>query len=140
LDENGLVMLGYWIEIGDVLVGKLTPQTTEESLCAPEGRLLQTIFGIEVSTARENCLRTPIGGRGRVLDVRWINRVDDFGDNGETVHVYISQKHKIQVGDKVAGRHGNKGIISVVLPRQDMPYLQNGIPVDMVLNPLGVPS
>ena len=140
LDENGLVMLGSWIETGDVLVGKLTPQTTEESLCAPEGRLLQTIFGIEVSTARENCLRTPIGGRGRVIDVRWINRVDDSGDNAETVHVYISQKRKIQVGDKVAGRHGNKGIISIVLPRQDMPYLQNGIPVDMVLNPLGVPS
>ena len=140
LDENGLVMLGSWIETGDVLVGKLTPQTTEESLCAPEGRLLQTIFGIEVSTARENCLRAPIGGRGRVIDVRWINRVDDSGDNAETVHVYISQKRKIQVGDKVSGRHGNKGIISIVLPRQDMPYLQNGIPVDMVLNPLGVPS
>jgi len=140
LDENGLVMLGSWIETGDVLVGKLTPQTIEESLCTPEGRLLQTIFGIEVSTARENCLRAPIGGRGRVIDVRWINRVDDSGDNAETVHVYISQKRKIQVGDKVAGRHGNKGIISIVLPRQDMPYLQNGIPVDMVLNPLGVPS
>ena len=140
LDENGLVMLGSWIETGDVLVGKLTPQTIEESLCTPEGRLLQTIFGIEVSTARENCLRAPIGGRGRVIDVRWINRVDDSGDNAETVHVYISQKRKIQVGDKVSGRHGNKGIISIVLPRQDMPYLQNGIPVDMVLNPLGVPS
>nr|AET45799.1 RNA polymerase beta subunit [Pinus roxburghii] len=140
LDENGLVMLGSWIETGDVLVGKLTPQTIEESLCTPEGRLLQTIFGIEVSTARENCLRAPIGGKGRVIDVRWINRVDDSGDNAETVHVYISQKRKIQVGDKVAGRHGNKGIISIVLPRQDMPYLQNGIPVDMVLNPLGVPS
>lgn len=140
LDENGLVMLGSWIETGDVLVGKLTPQTIEESLCTPEGRLLQTIFGIELSTARENCLRAPIGGRGRVIDVRWINRVDDSGDNAETVHVYILQKRKIQVGDKVAGRHGNKGIISIVLPRQDMPYLQNGIPVDMVLNPLGVPS
>ena len=79
--------------------GKLTPQTTEESLCAPEGRLLQTIFGIEVSTARENCLRAPIG-RGRVIDVRWINRVDDSGDNVETIHINISQKHKIQVGDK----------------------------------------
>jgi DNA-directed RNA polymerase subunit beta len=140
LDENGLVMLGSWIEIGDVLVGKLMPQTTEESLCSLEGRLLQTIFGIEVSTVRENCLRTPIGGRGRVIDMRWINRVDDSGDNVETIHVYISQKCKIQLVDKVAGRHGNKGIISIVFPRQDMPYLQNGIPVDMVLNPLGVPS
>jgi DNA-directed RNA polymerase subunit beta len=72
--------------------------------------------------------------------VRWINRVDDSNDNVETVHAYISQKRKIQMDDKVAGRHGNKGIISIVLPRQYMPYLQNGIPVDMVLNPLGVPS
>jgi DNA-directed RNA polymerase subunit beta len=72
--------------------------------------------------------------------VIWINRVDDSGDNAKTFHVYISQKCKIQVGDKVARRHGNKGIISIVFPRQDMPYLQNGIPVDMVLNPLGVPS
>jgi DNA-directed RNA polymerase subunit beta len=71
--------------------------------------------------------------------VRWINRVDDSSDNVQIVHVYISQKCKIQVGDKVAGRHGNKGIISIVFPRQDISYLQNGIPVDMVLNPLGVP-
>nr|AEQ37105.1 RNA polymerase beta subunit [Ginkgo biloba] len=140
LDENGLVMLGSWIETGDVLVGKLTPQKEEESLCAPEGRLLRTIFGIQVSTARESCLRVPIGGRGRVIDVRWIHEEENSGDNAETVHVYILQKRKIQVGDKVAGRHGNKGIISKVLPRQDMPYSQNGTPVDMVFNPLGVPS
>jgi DNA-directed RNA polymerase subunit beta len=94
-------MLGSWIETGDVLVGKLTPQTTEESLSVLEGILLQPIFGIEVSTTRENCLRAPIGGRGQVIDVRWINRVDDSGDNAEIAHVYISQKRKIQVGDKV---------------------------------------
>eukprot|EP01018_Ginkgo_biloba_P040777 Gb_06830 [translate_table: standard] len=93
-----------------------------------------------VSTVRESCLRVPIGGRGRVIDVRWIHEEENSGDNAETVHVYILQKRKIQVGDKVAGRHGNKGIISKVLPRQDMPYSQNGTPVDMVFNPLGVPS
>nr|YP_010410344.1 RNA polymerase beta subunit [Cycas falcata]YP_010410779.1 RNA polymerase beta subunit [Cycas edentata]YP_010411127.1 RNA polymerase beta subunit [Cycas sundaica]UCU08338.1 RNA polymerase beta subunit [Cycas glauca]UDY71815.1 RNA polymerase beta subunit [Cycas circinalis]URF35006.1 RNA polymerase beta subunit [Cycas sp. Sulawesi 11333]URF36398.1 RNA polymerase beta subunit [Cycas seemannii]URF36920.1 RNA polymerase beta subunit [Cycas rumphii] len=140
LDGNGLVMLGSWVETGDVLVGKLTPQPAEESLRAPEGRLLQAIFGIQVSTARESCLRVPIGRRGRVIDVRWIHKEENFGDNAEVVHVYILQKRKIQVGDKVAGRHGNKGIISKILPRQDMPYLQDGTSVDMVLNPLGVLS
>nr|AER45540.1 rpoB [Agathis australis] len=140
LDENGLVMLGSWIETGDVLVGKLTPQTAKESLYTPEERLLQAIFGIQVSNARENCLKVPIGVRGRVIDARWIRKKDNHGYYTEEVHVYISQKRKIKVGDKVAGRHGNKGIISIVLPRQDMPYLQNGTPVDMVLNPLGVPS
>nr|YP_009701054.1 RNA polymerase beta subunit [Manoao colensoi]QEQ14259.1 RNA polymerase beta subunit [Manoao colensoi] len=140
LDENGLVKLGSWIETGDVLVGKLTPQTAKESLYTPEERLLQAIFGIEVSNARENCLKVPTGVRGRVIDARWIRKKDNYGDYIEEVHVYILKKRKIKVGDKVAGRHGNKGIISIVLPRQDMPYLQNGTPVDMVLNPLGVPS
>nr|QYB21715.1 RNA polymerase beta subunit [Lagarostrobos franklinii]BBF90894.1 RNA polymerase beta chain [Lagarostrobos franklinii] len=138
LDENGVVKLGSWIEPGDVLVGKLTPQT--ESVYSPEERLLQAIFGIEAPNARENCLKVPAGVRGRVIDVRWIRKKDKYGDYMEKVHVYILKKRKIKVGDKVAGRHGNKGIISIVLPRQDMPYLQNGTPVDMVLNPLGVPS
>nr|YP_010258611.1 RNA polymerase beta subunit [Amentotaxus yunnanensis]UIX22722.1 RNA polymerase beta subunit [Amentotaxus yunnanensis] len=142
LDENGLVMLGSWIETGDVLVGKLTLEAEEDSLLnTPEGRLLQALFDIKAPpTGKENCFRVPKGVRGRVIDVRCIQEEDNFGDIVEKVHVYISQKRKIQVGDKVAGRHGNKGIISKVLPRQDMPYLQNGTPVDMVLNPLGVPS
>nr|YP_009922001.1 RNA polymerase beta subunit [Torreya jiulongshanensis]YP_010138469.1 RNA polymerase beta subunit [Torreya jackii]WDQ39951.1 RNA polymerase beta subunit [Torreya grandis]APX55439.1 RNA polymerase b-subunit [Torreya jackii]QGU93679.1 RNA polymerase subunit beta [Torreya jackii]QMS50586.1 RNA polymerase beta subunit [Torreya jiulongshanensis]QPO90409.1 RNA polymerase beta subunit [Torreya jackii] len=142
LDENGLVMLGSWIETGDVLVGKLTLEAEEDSLLnTPEGRLLQALFDIKAPpTGKENCFRVPKGVRGRVIDVRCIQEEDNFGDIVEKVHVYISQKRKIQVGDKVAGRHGNKGIISRVLPRQDMPYLQNGTPVDMVLNPLGVPS
>nr|YP_009701072.1 RNA polymerase beta subunit [Parasitaxus usta]QEQ14277.1 RNA polymerase beta subunit [Parasitaxus usta] len=140
LDENGLVKLGSWIETGDVLVGKLTPQTAKESLYTPEKRFLQALFGIEVSNARENSLKVPVGVRGRVIDVRWIRKIDNYGDYIEEVHVYLLKKREIKVGDKVAGRHGNKGIISIVLPRQDMPYLQNGTPVDMVLNPLGVPS
>nr|YP_009116018.1 RNA polymerase beta subunit [Campanula takesimana]YP_009338074.1 RNA polymerase beta subunit [Campanula punctata]AJD00865.1 RNA polymerase beta subunit [Campanula takesimana]AMR74032.1 RNA polymerase beta subunit [Campanula punctata]QOL12343.1 RNA polymerase beta subunit [Campanula takesimana] len=140
LDKNGIVMLGSWVEEGDILVGKLTPQMVNESAYAPEDRLLRAILGIEVSTSKETCLKLPIGGRGRVLDVRWIQKRVGASYNPETIRVYISQKREIKVGDKVAGRHGNKGIISKILPRQDMPYLQDGRPVDMVFNPLGVPS
>nr|QHV41313.1 DNA-directed RNA polymerase beta subunit [Paris mairei]QYF09766.1 RNA polymerase beta subunit [Paris mairei] len=144
LDRNGIVMLGSWIEAGDILVGKLTPQTANESSYAPEDRLLRAILGIQVSTAKETSLKLPIsvGGRGRVIDVRWIQKKEkgDSSDNSEIIRVYISQKREIKVGDKVAGRHGNKGIISKILPRQDMPYLQDGTTVDMVFNPLGVPS
>ena len=140
LDKNGIVMLGSWVETGDILVGKLTPQMVKESSYAPEDRLLRAILGIQVSTSKETCLKLPIGGRGRVIDVRWIQKRGGSSYNPETIRVYISQKREIKVGDKVAGRHGNKGIISKILPRQDMPYLQDGRPVDMVFNPLGVPS
>ncbi|CAK8561479.1 unnamed protein product [Lathyrus sativus] len=137
LDKNGFVILGSWVETGDILVGKLTPQMAKESSYAPEDRLLRAILGIQVSTSKETCLKLPIGGRGRVIDVRWIQ---GSSYNPETVQIYISQKREIKVGDKVAGRHGNKGIVSKILSRQDMPYLQDGRPVDMVFNPLGVPS
>nr|UVH70374.1 RNA polymerase beta subunit [Corydalis bungeana]WDA93853.1 RNA polymerase beta subunit [Corydalis bungeana] len=140
LDRTGIVMLGSWVETGDILIGKLTPQIMQESACAPEDRLLRAILGIQVSTAKETCLKLPIGGRGRVIDVRWIQKKGDASYRPEMIRVYISQKREIKVGDKVAGRHGNKGIISKILPRQDMPYLQDGTPVDMVFNPLGVPS
>ena len=139
LDKNGIVFPGSWVATGDVLVGKLTPQATEETLRAPEGKLLQAIFGIQVANSRENSLKVPIGGTGRVIEVRSIYREDNSND-AKIIHVYILQKRKIQVGDKVAGRHGNKGIISKILPRQDMPFLQDGTPVDMILSPLGVPS
>ncbi|CAK8565106.1 unnamed protein product [Lathyrus sativus] len=137
LDKNGIVILGSWVETSDILVGKLTPQMAKESSYAPEDRLLRAILGIQVSTSKETCLKLPIGGRGRVIDVRWIK---GSSYNPETVQIYISQKREIKVGDKVAGRHGNKGIVSKILSRQDMPYLQDGRPVDMVFNPLGVPS
>nr|YP_010501585.1 RNA polymerase beta subunit [Anoectochilus burmannicus]UXB60277.1 RNA polymerase beta subunit [Anoectochilus burmannicus] len=140
LDRNGIVILGSWIETGDILVGKLTPQAANESSYAPEDRLLRAILGIQVSTSKETSLRLPIGGRGRVIDVRWIHRKGGSNYNSESIRVYILQKREIKVGDKVAGRHGNKGIISKILSRQDMPYLQNGTPVDIVFNPLGVPS
>nr|AVM84255.1 RNA polymerase beta subunit [Adenocalymma schomburgkii] len=142
LDKNGIVVLGSWVETGDILVGKLTPQMVEESSYAPEDRLVRAILGIQGSTSKETCLKLPIGGRGRVIDVRSIPKMkmNDSIFHLETIRVYISQKREIKVGDKVAGRHGNKGIISKILPRQDMPYLQDGRPVDMVFNPLGVPS
>ncbi|KAJ8436485.1 hypothetical protein Cgig2_000470 [Carnegiea gigantea] len=141
LDKNGIVRLGSWVEAGDILVGKLTPQMEEESSYAPEDRLLRAILGIP-TTSKETCLKLPIGGRGRVIDVRWIQkkRKRGYNYNPEMIHVFILQKREIKVGDKVAGRHGNKGIVSKILPRQDMPYLQDGRPVDMVFNPLGVPS
>nr|NP_569621.1 RNA polymerase beta subunit [Psilotum nudum]Q8WI24.1 RecName: Full=DNA-directed RNA polymerase subunit beta; AltName: Full=PEP; AltName: Full=Plastid-encoded RNA polymerase subunit beta; Short=RNA polymerase subunit beta [Psilotum nudum]AGC26785.1 DNA-directed RNA polymerase subunit beta [Psilotum nudum]BAB84208.1 RNA polymerase subunit beta [Psilotum nudum] len=138
LDSNGLVVLGSWVETGDVLVGKLTPQ--EDSLRAPEGKLLQAIFGIQVADTKESCLKVPIGGQGRVIDARWVYKENILINNAKTIHIYILQKRKIRVGDKVAGRHGNKGIVSKILPRQDMPHLQDGTPVDMILSPLGVPS
>uniref|UniRef100_A0AAT9USX6 DNA-directed RNA polymerase subunit beta n=1 Tax=Pallavicinia longispina TaxID=280536 RepID=A0AAT9USX6_9MARC len=139
LDKNGFVLTGSWVEAGDILVGKLAPQETEETSRAPEGKLLQAIFGIQVATSKEACLRVPVGGRGRVIDVKSISRKNTSSD-AEIIHVYVLQKRKIQIGDKVAGRHGNKGIISKILPRQDMPFLQDGTPIDMILSPLGVPS
>ena len=140
LDENGLVKLGSWVEAGDVLVGKLTPLDYLDTLGAPEGKLLQAIFGTDVTNARETCLKVPVGFKGRVIDIKWVFHEEDLVNFADTIHIFILQKRKIQVGDKVAGRHGNKGIISKILPRQDMPYLQDGTPVDMILSPLGVPS
>nr|YP_009256901.1 beta subunit of RNA polymerase [Roya obtusa]ANI25974.1 beta subunit of RNA polymerase [Roya obtusa] len=137
LDQNGIVSLGSWVEPGDVLVGKLAPLESESSLRSPEGKLLQAIFGVQAITTRESCLKLPPGGRGRVIDIRWVEQQNNFT---ESVHVYVLQKRKIQIGDKVAGRHGNKGIVSKILPREDMPHLQDGTPIDMVLSPLGVPS
>ena len=141
LDDNGIIAIGSWVETGDILVGKVTPKG--ESDQPPEGKLLRAIFGEKTRDVRDTSLRVPNGGRGRILDVRIFTR--EKGDELPTganivIRVYIAQSRKIQVGDKMAGRHGNKGIISNILPRQDMPYLPDGTPVDLVLNPLGVPS
>ncbi|KAH7285328.1 hypothetical protein KP509_33G023100 [Ceratopteris richardii] len=114
LDDNGLVELGSWVESGDVLVGKLTPQEGTSSSRVPEGRLLQAIFGIQLVNARESCLKVPAGGGGRIIDVRWVYPEDDTVNDSEVIHIFILQKRKIQVGDKIA--------------------------VDMILSPLGVPS
>jgi DNA-directed RNA polymerase subunit beta len=141
LDDNGIIVIGSWVEVGDILVGKVTPKG--ESDQPPEGKLLRAIFGEKARDVRDTSLKIPNGGRGRVLDVRIFTR--EKGDELPTganivIRVYVAQSRKIQVGDKMAGRHGNKGIISRILPRQDMPYLPDGTPVDLVLNPLGVPS
>lgn len=141
LDENGIIRVGAWVESGDILVGKVTPKG--ESDQPPEEKLLRAIFGEKARDVRDNSLRVPNGEKGRVVDVRIFTR--EQGDElppgaNMVVRVYVVQKRKIQVGDKMAGRHGNKGIISRILPIEDMPYLPNGTPVDIVLNPLGVPS
>nr|YP_009258765.1 beta subunit of RNA polymerase [Cylindrocystis brebissonii]ANI25887.1 beta subunit of RNA polymerase [Cylindrocystis brebissonii] len=140
LDKNGIVRLGSWVETGDVLVGKLTLKQSDLFISAPENKLLQDIFGVETITTQETCLKVPSRGSGRVIDVRWIYRENNVFDKPKVVHIYILHERKIQVGDKIAGRHGNKGVVSRILSRQDMPYLQNGTPIDMILSPLGVPS
>jgi DNA-directed RNA polymerase subunit beta len=141
LDEQGIIRIGAWVESGDILVGKVTPKG--ESDQPPEEKLLRAIFGEKARDVRDNSLRVPNGEKGRVVDVRLFTR--EQGDElppgaNMVVRVYVAQKRKIQVGDKMAGRHGNKGIISKILPLEDMPYLPDGSPVDIVLNPLGVPS
>lgn len=141
LDEQGIIRVGAWVESGDILVGKVTPKG--ESDQPPEEKLLRAIFGEKARDVRDNSLKMPNGEKGRVVSVRVFTR--EQGDElppgaNMVVRVYVAQKRKIQVGDKMAGRHGNKGIISRILAREDMPYLPDGSPVDIVLNPLGVPS
>jgi DNA-directed RNA polymerase subunit beta len=141
LDEMGIIRTGAYVESGDILVGKVTPKG--ESDQPPEEKLLRAIFGEKARDVRDNSLRVPSTERGRVVDVRIYTR--EQGDElppgaNMVVRVYVAQRRKIQVGDKMAGRHGNKGIISRILPREDMPYLPDGTPIDIVLNPLGVPS
>ncbi len=141
LDERGIIRPGAWVEAGDILVGKVTPKG--ESDQPPEEKLLRAIFGEKARDVRDNSLKVPNGEKGRVVDVRVFTR--EQGDElppgaNMVVRVYVAQKRQIQVGDKMAGRHGNKGIISRILSIEDMPYLPDGTPIDIVLNPLGVPS
>ncbi|HBC42373.1 MAG TPA: DNA-directed RNA polymerase subunit beta [Pseudanabaena sp.] len=141
LDEQGIIRIGAWVSSGEILVGKVTPKG--ESDQPPEEKLLRAIFGEKARDVRDNSLRVPNGEKGRVVDVRVFTR--EQGDElppgaNMVVRVYVAQKRKIQVGDKMAGRHGNKGIISRILPKEDMPFLADGTPLDIVLNPLGVPS
>ncbi|MFN9830734.1 MAG: DNA-directed RNA polymerase subunit beta, partial [Pseudanabaena sp.] len=141
LDEQGIIRIGAWVSSGEILVGKVTPKG--ESDQPPEEKLLRAIFGEKARDVRDNSLRVPNGEKGRVVDVRVFTR--EQGDElppgaNMVVRVYVAQKRKIQVGDKMAGRHGNKGIISRILPKEDMPFLSDGTPLDIVLNPLGVPS
>ncbi len=141
LDERGIIRTGAEVKDGDILVGKVTPKGVTE--LTAEERLLHAIFGEKAREVRDTSLRAPHGGDGIVLDVKIFNRED--GDElppgvNQLVRVYIVQKRKINQGDKMAGRHGNKGVISRILPEEDMPYMPDGTPIDIMLNPLGVPS
>ena len=141
LDERGIIRIGAEVNPGDVLVGKVTPKGETE--LTPEERLLRAIFGEKAREVRDTSLKVPHGEVGRVIGVRTFSREE--GDEmppgvNELVRVYVAQKRKISDGDKLAGRHGNKGVIAKILPEEDMPFLADGTPVDIVLNPLGVPS
>ncbi|WP_251423622.1 MULTISPECIES: DNA-directed RNA polymerase subunit beta [Lactococcus] len=141
LDEDGIIRIGAEVEDGDLLVGKVTPKGETDP--TPEERLLRAIFGEKAREVRDTSLRVPHGGGGIVHDVRVFTR--ENGDElpsgvNKLVRVFISQKRKIHVGDKMAGRHGNKGVVSNIVPVEDMPYLPDGTPIDIMLNPLGVPS
>ena len=144
LDENGIVKVGAYVKEQDILVGKLTPCEEDPS---PEAKLLRALYGQKNQTYRDTSLRVPHGTEGRVIEVRVISttflspeQTSSVYTSCEMIRIYIAQIRKIQIGDKLAGRHGNKGIISRILPRQDMPYLPDGTPVDIIFNPLGVPS
>jgi DNA-directed RNA polymerase subunit beta len=141
LDDRGIIRVGAEVEPGDVLVGKVTPKGETEQ--TPEERLLRAIFGEKAREVRDTSLKVPHGEYGKVIDVRVFSREESHelppGVN-QLVRVYVAQKRKISEGDKLAGRHGNKGVISKILPVEDMPYLSDGTPVDIILNPLGVPS
>jgi len=142
LDENGIVRIGAHVGTGDILVGKVTPKGETE--LTPEERLLRAIFGEKAREVRDTSLKVPHGEEGVVIGVRIFdaeNGDDELAPGvNQMVRVYVAQKRKVTIGDKLAGRHGNKGVISKVLPVEDMPFLADGTPVDIILNPLGVPS
>jgi len=140
LNHKGLVNIGDCVEAGDVLVGKVSRQSSSLNLYGPETKLLQEIFGIDIINTQETCLKVPLRGGGRVIDVQSLTTDSLKFGRIHTISIYILQCRPIEVGDKVAGRHGNKGVVSKILPRNFMPYMPDGTPVDMVLSPLGVPS
>ena len=141
LDENGVIRIGAEVRAGDILVGKVTPKGETE--LTPEERLYRAIFGEKIREVRDTSVRVPHGESGIVVDVKTFTKEDENvlkGSVNKLVRVYIAQKRKLSVGDKMAGRHGNKGVVSRILPEEDMPFLPDGTPLDIVLNPLGVPS
>ena len=138
LNDEGIIRVGTFVKPGDILVGKVSANDTSEQL--PEAKLLRAIFGAKSKGVKDNSYRMPDGEYGRVIETITFNRRTQLTYKFEKIYIFIGQIRKIQVGDKIAGRHGNKGIISRILPRQDMPFLPNGRPLDIILNPLGVPS
>lgn len=138
LNDDGIITLGTFVRPGDILVGKIIAKNDSEQL--PEAKLLRAIFGAKAKGIRDTSFRMPKGKYGRVIDRVTFNRKTKLAYKFEKIQIFIAQIRKIKVGDKIAGRHGNKGIISRILPRQDMPFLPDGTPIDIILNPLGVPS
>lgn len=138
LNDDGIIKVGTFVKPGDILVGKVISNNTSEQL--PESKLLRAIFGAKAKGVKDNSYRMSDGEYGRVIETVTFNRRTKLTYKFEKIYVFIAQIRKIQVGDKIAGRHGNKGIISRILPRQDMPFLPDGRPIDIILNPLGVPS
>ena len=138
LNNDGIIMVGTFAQPGNILVGKIKSNNTSEQL--PESKLLRAIFGAKAKGVQDSSYRMPIGDYGRVIETITFNRKTKSTYKFEKIYIFIAQIRKIKVGDKIAGRHGNKGIISRILPRQDMPFLPDGTPIDIVLNPLGVPS
>jgi len=138
LNDDGIVSIGTFVKPGDILVGKVIEKDDSEQL--PEAKLLRAIFGAKAKGVRDTSVRMPEGEYGRVIETLTFNRRTKLAYKFEKIQIFIAQIRKIQVGDKIAGRHGNKGIISRILPRQDMPFLPDGTPIDIILNPLGVPS
>ncbi|WP_339022825.1 DNA-directed RNA polymerase subunit beta [Spiroplasma endosymbiont of Crioceris asparagi] len=141
LDEDGIVAVGTEVKVGDILVGKVTPKL--QAQLSPEDKLLHAIFGEKLKNVKDNSLRVPNGGEGTVQSIKRFSRAEGADlplDILEVIKIYIVQKRKIQEGDKMAGRHGNKGVVSKILPIEDMPHLEDGTPVDIMLNPQGIPS
>jgi len=141
LDEDGIIRIGAEVKFGDILVGKVTPQV--EVKLTPEERLLRSIFGEKAQKVKDNSLRVPHGVEGKVIKVKVLSQENEDNlppDMRKRVKVYVAMRRKIRVGDKVAGRHGNKGVVAKIIPEEDMPFLEDGTPVEVVLNPLSVPS
>ena len=141
LDEHGIIRIGAEVKPGDILVGKITPKGETE--LTPEEKLLRAIFGEKAREVKDSSLRLPHGERGKVVEIREFNR-DNHRDSAAgveaMVRVSVAQRRKLTAGDKMAGRHGNKGVVSRIVPEADMPFLEDGTPVDIILNPLGVPA
>ena len=143
LDERGIIRVGAEVREGDILVGKITPKGETE--LTPEEKLLRAIFGEKAREVKDTSLRVPHGERGKVIDVQAFSAATTADDElpadvNMMVRVSVAQKRKISEGDKMAGRHGNKGVVSRIMPIEDMPYLEDGRPIEIVLNPIGVPS
>jgi DNA-directed RNA polymerase subunit beta len=141
LDEEGIIRVGSEVEKGDILVGKVTPKG--ESQLTPEERLLRSIFGEKAKDVKDSSMKLKAGEKGRVVGIKIFDRAKgEINENGiiKRIYIQVAEMRNVKVGDKLSGRHGNKGVVSMILPEEDMPYMEDGTPVDIILSPLGVPS